>query len=291
MSITYKSEMLNETIKISSLLATNEKLEKSDESVADYSITGLTLSPHRSSGVANLCSHASDGCVNACVLQFAGRRVMESVRKASRNRTALFFDNRDLFESLLLLELSAEGIKSKYHGKKLLARLNVASDLPWERLVPKLFTLDSVHRFYDYTAIHKRAMASLTWGLPYDLTYSVKEHTTIAQTRSILDNGGNVAIVVDAVYQPAQKKYGCLPRWIQIGDGEYETVDGDIHDVRIREIDGNGKVILLRNKGTNKAKQYALQSGFAKGLDGIGHIVADRPTTIDGMVRLEWIEC
>lgn len=286
----FYSELLGENIKLSSLLATNEKLEKTHESVADYTITGLTLSPHKSSGLGNLCKDSTDGCRNACVLEFAGRRVMESVRKASRNRTALFFHDKKLFESLLLLELSTEGTKAQHFEKMLLCRLNVASDLPWERLCPSLFELPMVHRFYDYTATYSRALQSLSWGLPYDLTYSVKESTTIEKTQTILDNGGNVAIVVDSIYQPAQKRFGCFPSWVQIGNKEYQTVDGDVHDVRLKAIDGNSKVILLRNKGTNKAKQHAITSGFAHQLDLSKDYVADKPTTIDGMVRIEWLE-
>lgn len=284
------SKMLNEEIKLSSLLATNEKLEKTHESVANYTITGLTLSPHKSSGIANLCRDSTNGCRNACVLEFAGRRVMESVRKASRNRTALFFDDRKLFESLLLLELSTEGVKASHNQKLLLCRLNVASDLPWERLCPKVFELPSVHRFYDYTATYSRALQSLEWQLPYDLTFSVKESTTIEKTQTILDNGGNVAIVVDSLYQPAQKRFGCFPSWVQIGNREYQTVDGDIHDVRLKSVDGTSKVILLRNKGTNKAKQHAIATGFAHQLDLSKAHVADKPTTIDGLARIEWIQ-
>ena len=169
----YFSNMLNEEIKISSLLATNEKLEKTHESVASYTIMGLTLSPHKSSGIANLCKDSTTGCRNSCVLEFAGRRVMQLVRNASRNRTALFFDDRKLFESLLLLELATEGVKAKYNEKLLLCRMNIASDLPWERLCPSVFDVQSVHRFYDYTATYSRALQSLEWELPYDLTFSV----------------------------------------------------------------------------------------------------------------------
>lgn len=285
----YFSKMLNEEIKIASLLATNEKLEKTHECVSKYTITGVTLSPHKSSGIANLCKDSTTGCRDSCVLQFAGRRVMDSVRKASRNRTALFFDDRKLFESLLLLELATEGVKATHNEKLLLCRLNVASDLPWERLCPQVFTVPSVHRFYDYTATYSRALQSLEWQLPYDLTFSVKETTTIEKTQTILDNGGNVAIVVDSLYQPAQKRFGCFPSYVQIGDKEYQTVDGDIHDVRLRVVDGCGKVILLRNKGTNAAKRNAVVTGFAHQLDLSKDCIADKPTTIDGLSRIEWI--
>ena len=113
-------------------------------------------------------------------------------------------------------------------------------------------------------------MRSLAWDLDYQLTFSIKETTRVANALAVLQSGGNVACVVDVPYHAQTKKFGILPSVVSIGGKEFQTIDGDIHDVRRREIDGSGKVILLRLKGTNKAKADARKLGFAKPLPSFG---------------------
>ena len=177
-----------------------------------------------------------------------------------------FFEHQSAFFGLLRAELGTELVRAQIAGEKLYFRPNESSDIPWERFdeFPWLTSC------YDYSAIHGRVLKSLAWDFDYHLTLSIKETTTVAQAKSVLDNGGNVACVVDTVYNPQSKKYGILPSVVSIGGKEFETVDGDVHDLRRREIDGNGKVILLRLKGTNKAKQMARDLGFAKSIENYG---------------------
>lgn len=282
----YLSAVLGEEITINSITGTNAKLEKK---VGDLlvRIYGISLSPANSSGIANLCGAKSDGCEASCVLVTAGRAAMPNTQRAARNRTALFFDNRELFWGLVEIELGKHLIESQFAGAELGFRANVAQDnLLIETMRPNLLSYGRYN--YDYTAIYQRALRSLSWAHNYQLTFSVKETTPVERVETILASGGNVAIVVDSVYNPQHKKYGVLPNVVTIGNREYKTVDGDVHDLRRREIDGSGVVVLLRAKGHNKAKEHARRLGFAKSLGEHGRQI-DKQLTIGGYgVRLEF---
>ena len=72
------------------LLSTNTKLEKIPNAKKRYLVRGLSMAPHTMSG-RNLCPWAA-GCAAVCVLWFAGRTVMQSVRDAMIRRAKLFFE-------------------------------------------------------------------------------------------------------------------------------------------------------------------------------------------------------
>jgi hypothetical protein len=260
----FYSTVKNTELSFSDLISTNSKLDKLVGGHASK-IVGLPLAPSGASG-RNVCQHSTEACRAACVTWFAGRKVMASVRNAAIARTMFFFEHQSAFFGLLRAELGIELAKAQMLGEKLYFRPNESSDIPWERFsdFPWLTAC------YDYSAIHGRVLKSLAWDLDYQLTLSIKETTTVSQARSVLDNGGNAAAVVDTVYNPQSKKFGILPSVVSIGGKEYQTVDGDLHDLRRREIDGVGKVVLLRLKGTNKAKNEARRLGFAKKIENYG---------------------
>lgn len=258
------STVKNAELGFTDLVCTNAKLDKLVAGHASR-IVGLPLAPSRASG-RNVCQGATDACIDACVTWFSGRKVMPIVQAAAIARTMFFFEHQDAFFGLLRAELGVELCKAQLAGEKLYFRPNESSDIPWERFE----RFPWMTACYDYSAIHSRVMRSLGWNLDYQLTLSIKETTTVSQARSVLDNGGNVACVVDTVYNPQQRKFGILPSVVSIGGKDYGTVDGDVHDLRRREIDGCGKVVLLRLKGTNKAKQHARELGFAKRIENNG---------------------
>lgn len=236
------------------LLTTNTKLSKSTPIPAI--VRGLTLLPHRSSG-RNLCAYASS-CADCCVLELVGMSRMPSVRDARRRKTDFFFSDRAGFLKKLSAELDALSRQCDRAGLRGLVRLNTGSDLPWERIAPSLF--DRNLTFYDYTKypLHRRGL------LPenYHLTYSVSEDSSDSQILEYLESGMNVAIVWDGVYKPAQGILEPIPEELQIGKKWFPTVDGDVHDARIPELDGRGRVVLIRFKGSAAAKQNSLETGF-----------------------------
>jgi hypothetical protein len=263
--VSFYSKTLSKEVSFSQLITTNTKLEKRGEIVRDIVVKGLSFAPANASGV-ELCGYRSKGCSLACVTWFAGRKVMPMVRDAAIARSLFWFEYSDLFFEMLSAELSKLVVETKLDDGELYFRPNESSDVDW--------SADSrfpwVAKCYDYCASFVRVMRSLAWHLNYQLTFSIKETTRTTNALAVLENGGNIACVVDVSYNAQQKKFGILPSVVSIGGKEFETVDGDVHDVRRREIDGSGKVVLLRLKGTNQAKSDARKLGFAKSISDLG---------------------
>ena len=197
--------------------ASNTKLSKGNRS-----IYGLTLLPHEAAGV-NVCPFATDGCASACVLMTAGRGVMSNVRRAREVKTLFAAEHPAEFLSILLHELA------KIEGKGIV-RLNVASDIRWERVLPEAFDLDI--SFYDYT---KWPEGTRETPDNYRIVYSRNERDGDEPAVEYLSNGGNAAVVFDTL---PDTWYG------------YPVVSGDEHDDRTAE--PSGTVIGLKAKGLAK---------------------------------------
>ena len=198
---------------------TNTKLAKGGKA-----IYGLTLLPHEAAGV-NVCPFATVGCAEACVLMTAGRGVMSNVRKAREVKTLFAAEHPAEFLSILLHELV------KIEAKGGIVRLNVASDIRWERVLPEAFDLDI--SFYDYT---KWPEGTRDTADNYRIVYSRNERDGDEPAVSYLSNGGNVAVVFDTL---PTTWYG------------FDVVNGDEHDDRTAEQPGT--VIGLKAKGSAKS--------------------------------------
>ena len=195
---------------------------------------GLHLAPFNLSG-KNVCSSATTGCSTAC-LNTAGRGIMHSVQDARVKKTRRFFEDRDGFISQLYKEIKSS-VKSA--AKKQIDscfRLNLTSDILWERFVVKDFPQS---QFYDYTKHLKRFVRFLEGKLPanYHLTYSRDETTPDTLVKSLCASGGNVAVVFRGKELPR--------KWLGI-----EVIDGDDSDLRFQ--DGEGKIVGLLEKGLAK---------------------------------------
>jgi|TARA_R110002020_G_scaffold47019_2_gene134148 hypothetical protein len=195
---------------------------------------GLHLAPFNISG-KNVCASASAGCSTAC-LNTAGRGIMHSVQDARVKKTRRFFEDRDGFISQLYKEIKSS-VKSA--AKKQIDscfRLNLTSDILWERFVVKDFPQS---QFYDYTKHLKRFVRFLEGKLPanYHLTYSRDETTPDTLVKSLCASGGNVAVVFRGKELPR--------KWLGI-----EVIDGDDSDLRFQ--DGEGKIVGLLEKGLAK---------------------------------------
>jgi hypothetical protein len=248
----------------------NTKLRKSNGQ--GYLLFGLSLLPADASGY-NVCSHSTDGCRGACVLMFAGRSNMPSVRKARKRKTIMLFENRALFLAYLHEDLYAAERAAERAGLVCAVRLNVASDIVWEVIDPTLFSLHRKIEYYDYSKIPARCARPLPDN--YALTYSHNEKTNADWLADILANGVNVAVVFDTVYNPSRGKVGKLPEtWSfetvnsgsytfkRRGTKTYNVIDGDTHDLRLREFDGTGNVIGLRGKGGKRIVREGVSKGF-----------------------------
>ena len=232
------------------LLSKNYKMEKDSK----YPITGLSLAPATHSG-RNVCPQSTKSCRDVCVLWFRGRTVMPNVRDAMIRRAQWLFEDQSAFLSQLHKEIGKLKETSAI-------RLNVASDLAWEKIDSSLFNYN--HKFYDYTKVLKRAekYASGSFHPNYQLTYSWNERSDKRKVNQLLKKGMNVAIVHDTPYDPQRGVIGELPKGIKIGTKWHETVDGDQQDARLKEIDGEGKVVLLRAKMRKDQLDEYVGTGF-----------------------------
>lgn len=164
-----------------------------------YLSQGLHLAPHTLGG-KNICPHASEGCVKAC-LNEAGRGYSKGVQTARIKKTQWFHSNRQEFMKKLFREIE---LKIKYCERKGMVpsfRLNLTSDVAWESIKingKSLMEHFPKVKFYDYTPNLPRMLRFLTGDLPknYHLTFSMKENNSSA-VDMVLACGGNVAVVFD----------------------------------------------------------------------------------------------
>jgi hypothetical protein len=237
------------------LLSSNAKLAKAVKLWGNEIIAyGLSLAPHRRSGF-NVCSNAGV-CSTVCNLWFSGRIRYESVRQTMVRRTRMLFERPAEFYAALDRDLGRVDRRAAREGKVAYVRLNVASDLDWMRVIEKWGRI----RFYDYTKIKSRADLAAAGKLPanYWLTPSWSERMHVNSARAYLRKGLNVSVVFDTEYVPNWGKVGKLPkRW-----KGYRVIDGDVHDLRHRDYDGEGNVIGLRFKGGRKLMAHAMAKGF-----------------------------
>lgn len=232
------------------LLTQNAKLSKVNP--LGIVVWGLALSPYNSGGF-QVCAHATPGCIKACLIGNSGQTVGRSYQLAAKARTQLYFVERPTFVRIL-----RESLASLPSGSAV--RLNIGSDLVWERTQPWIFTEFPELQFYDYTKwpIHKRRELPAN----YSLTYSVNETTTPELLAETLEAGRNAAIVFSSRYNAQHSQYGTLPELVRLGDSYYRVVDGDEHDLRLPSVDGRGVIVGLRAKGRKRAE--GINSGFVR---------------------------
>lgn len=238
-----QSKAAPKAFKIGKLLTkSNAKIEKSIQ--LGYITEGLHLAPYDLSGY-QVCQFASAGCAAAC-LNTAGRGRMQNVQDARIRKTRLFFRMRTAFLYALFDEVQQSVNRAEKKGLKACFRLNLTSDLPWEKFRisvngsdPKnIFEAFPQVQFYDYTKSAPRMQQFLTfadWPKNYHLTFSRSE-SNAKDVQSVLKHGGNVA----AVFRDK------LPKTWQ----GFEVINGDEHDLRF--LDEQNVVVGLVEKGLAK---------------------------------------
>lgn len=236
------------------LTTSNTKIKKGEK--LGFMSFGIHLAPAKLSGF-NVCKDASKGCAAAC-LNTAGMGVYSNVQKARIEKTKLFFSDKPTFLAQLKKEISAAIRKAEKNEMIPCFRLNLTSDLPWEKIKfegKTIFELFPNVQFYDYTKSPERMTAFInglsspdsptTWAgaivakhaFPknYHLTFSRSE-TNGAIALAFLNSGGNVAMVFR---KSLPASYYGKP-----------VVDGDETDLRF--LDGAGVIVGLKEKGLAK---------------------------------------
>jgi hypothetical protein len=207
-----------------------------------YVSVGLTLTP-RATGRSgrNLCPYATRGCAASCFADY-DRMAWPKNKKAAVARTLLLASDPDRFIAIVKADIAREEIGAGVAGVPLVCRLNVVSDVAWEREHPVLFhEFPKVH-FMDYT---KDASRILEPGCPknYHLTFSRSENNE-ADCLRVLDAGNNVTVVFRRLPFPSHF-------WGR------QVIDGDEDDLRF--LDAAPRVIGLRARGNGARRD---RTGF-----------------------------
>jgi hypothetical protein len=218
------------------LSGANYKQEKG----AGYRSVGLTLTP-RATGHAgrNLCPFATPGCARSCFADF-DRLAWPHVKRVAVARTLLLARHPQLFQAILGADIARE---LRCAGRlPLVVRLNVVSDVAWERECPGLFAEFPTVRFMDYTKDISR-MLDPRRPANYHLTFSRSEANE-ADCHRALAAGHNVTVVFPKPPFPATF-------W------GYPVIDGDRNDLRF--LDPTPSIVALKAKGAGARRDA---SGF-----------------------------
>jgi len=231
------------------LLSTNNTKTIKGEKLG-YITYILYLSPftQNSKGI-NLCSHASQGCAEACLFGSGLGGIYTTVKNGRLRKTEYFLKDRKnfLFQLKSEIELAIEKEKDK---AIVTIRLNGTSDIRYEKF--KIFEGKNIFElfpdviFYDYTKNHLRFNKDLPKN--YHLTFSRSE-TNEEKTLEMLKKGHNVSIVFDKL--PSTYK-------------GFKVINGDIDDLRF--LDEKNVIVGLKYKnmtGKGADNKKAFESGFA----------------------------
>ena len=224
-----------------------------------YNTYILHLAPASLSG-HNTCPKATAGCIDAC-LNTAGRggmfkrgEVTNTIQQARIRKTQLFFNDRDLFMSLLVKDITLAIKQSEKKGLIPVFRLNGTSDLSWEKysvvrngvVYTNIFHAFENIQFYDYTKVLGRKVQNIK---NYHLTFSMADGNYMDCKRAV-EEGMNIAVVFGI------KKGTAMPA--KFFNHNLQVFNGDESDLRF--LDPKGCVVGLYAKG--KAKKDT--SGFVK---------------------------
>jgi hypothetical protein len=128
-----------------------------------------------------------------------GRGVYDSTINRSRiKKTLAFWNNRDVFMELMILEILAAQLKAQELGMDFSVRLNGTSDLNPEDFVYQgrnILEWFPTVQFYDYTKVPSRFYLIDKYK-NYDLTFSFNGYNWNA-CNAFLNRGGKVAVVFD----------------------------------------------------------------------------------------------
>jgi len=245
-------------IKRKPLLSTNNAKTIKSLNVNDdtYGLPYLTyilyMSPFKANSLGkNVCSHASKGCADSCLVGSGNGGMFPKVMQGRINKTEYFLRNRIEFLNQLREEIT-KAIK-KNEGKAIVTiRLNGTSDIPYENFRvfednKNIFELFPSIQFYDYTKNHTRFDKVLPSN--YHLTFSRSE-TNDAKAMELLKRGFNVAMVFTKL--PTSYK-------------GYEVINADNDDLRFldkKNVICGLKYKQMTGKGGREKNLLALSSGF-----------------------------
>lgn len=239
----------------------SSKIMKTDK-VLDIDTFVMYLAPASLSG-KNVCSMATKECIKGC-LNTSGRAKMDAsykmIMNARINKTKFFYDNRELFNSMLFNEIKNAANRTAKKGKEFAVRLNGTSDLN-----PILFKSNGQNvlesfpnvQFYDYTKVLNRIELAAKYP-NYDLTFSFSGYNW-NDCKVALENNVRVAVIFDVKKDmPLPTTFNGVP-----------VIDGDAYDYR--PLDAKNAIVGLRWKQIRdkKANAEIKASPFVVKLEGV----------------------
>src|SRR5579883_1616823 len=214
------------------LSAANHKQAKG----VGYRSVGLILTPRATARAGiTTCRFATPGCAASCFADY-DRLAWPQVKRAAVARTRLLARDPAAFRALLHADLARELAQAA--ATPLVARLNVVSDVAWEREFPGLFADFPSVRFMDYTKDISRVLGPQR-PANYHLTFSRSESNEADCLRA-LRAGFNVTVVFRRPPFPATF-------W------GYPVVDGDRDDLPF--LDPAPYVVGLKAKGVGGRRE------------------------------------
>ena len=235
------------------LLSTNYKLAKE---VPGWTIRGLSLAPADiASPGKSVCTWSTVECRRVCINTsgmaqvkggvYQGETSQErhetfmkyQIHRARIFKTLMFLSAREQFMVQLDHEIRREAESADKKGKKLAVRLNVFSDIVWEKI--DVAPCESIMeryphvQFFDYTKSRVRVRSYAYGGMPsnYYLVFSRSEEESEDDIRDIISIGVNVAVVFQDV--PTS--------WLG-----FRVINGDESDHRF--LDPKGVIVGLKEK-------------------------------------------
>jgi hypothetical protein len=231
--------------KIDRLLATGKKNAKMAKNGEEFLTLGSTLAPHKQSGLGTLCTFASPDCIKLC-LNISGHSMApyaeRTIFPARVARARLYFQDRPLFLAMLRQELTLAVKLAKRTNRRVIARLNVLSDIDWARVHPDIIRDFPSIVFYGYTKVPSamRRFADGAYPKNYYLTFSRSEKNE-ATAIDFLKRACNITVVFNKKYSTSGK-HPLPATW-----NGFPVIDGDETDLRF--LDPQGVVVGLRAKG------------------------------------------
>lgn len=212
----------------------------------------LYMSPFKanSKGI-NVCSHASAGCANSCLVGSGMGGIYDNVKQGRIRKTEYFLQDRVAFLNQIKGEIERAIVKAANKDAIPVIRLNGTSDLSYENYKvfdgKNIFEVFPDIQFYDYTKNWTRFNKVLPAN--YHLTFSRSE-TNHDKAMELLNKGVNVAMV----FTKTPTEYA-----------GYKVVDADNDDLRF--LDPKGVICGLRYKfmtgeGGGQKNREALTNGF-----------------------------
>ncbi len=235
--------------------AGNSKLRHSQTDT--HAAWSLSLMP----GAKDICTHATAGCLKACVSKTGLSRVFPTIDETRELKTEFFRTQTPRFLARLEHEIRAVVSGCDGTGITPIFRLNAFSEIRWESLAPQLFDIEhdvAPVLYYDYAK--NPARIGETPG-NYRLTFSRSE-TNENAVLFFLRAGVNCSVVFHekgnfaghAAYQQ-----GLPATW-----RGFQVLDGDESDFRCLDpIGKRGFVIGLRLKGGIEQRKHAIETGFS----------------------------